>query len=358
MKRFFLFIFLLIININVVNASCKPEALKEVYYCQYNYKVGYCYNQSFGGAGCMPTSYSMLIANLYDSSFTPLNMRNYICENQSIRNVIKGSGGDGMGSASSMFGYSDFASRYTLTFTRIVSAGGSIDINEVKEILKGEDMIIASIKCNSGSECAFTKNMHYIVLSNVTEDGKIVILNPSTSYGTNCPGPQAYTDDVIMKNITNGHINQGMWRVSSTNTNCSNVKSNGSRSSGGVSNNVTVPNEGEVNDTVPDFKVVTSDKLLECNSLFGNEDDPNPLGKFVQDLFNFIKIMTPVLVIVLSSIEYIKALTNNDASDMKKVNARILKRIVIGIIIFLLPFLLDLLFHLFGLYNLSSCGIK
>ena len=239
MKRFFLFIFLLIVNINIVQASCKPEALKEVYYCQYNYKVGYCYNQSFGGAGCMPTSYSMLIANLYDSSFTPLNMRDYICENQSIRNVIRGSGGDGKGKpiASSMFGYSDFASKYTLTFTQIVSADGSIDVNEVKEILKGEDMIIVSIKCEGSSECAFTKGKHYIVLSNVTEDGKIVILNPSTSYGTDCPGPQAYTDDVIRKNITDGHIHAGMWRVSSTNTNSGSDTNSGSSSNSSYSSN-------------------------------------------------------------------------------------------------------------------------
>ena len=86
-------------------------------------------------------------------------------------------------------------------------------------------------------------------------------------------------------------------------------------------------------------------------------NDLNELGEFVQGLFTLIKITAPALVIILSTIDYVKAIINSDDSDMKKVTQKMVKRIIFGFLIFLLPFLLDLLFHLFGLYDLSTCGI-
>lgn len=63
------------------------------------------------------------------------------------------------------------------------------------------------------------------------------------------------------------------------------------------------------------------------------------------------------MVLGLSVMDYIKAITSHDAEGLKKANGKFVKRLVIGILIFLLPFLLDFLFEAFGVYDLQTCGI-
>ena len=55
--------------------------------------------------------------------------------------------------------------------------------------------------------------------------------------------------------------------------------------------------------------------------------------------------------------DYIKAIASSNADDMKKANQRTIKRLIVGLIVFFLPFLLEILFELFGLYDLSTCGV-
>ena len=64
-----------------------------------------------------------------------------------------------------------------------------------------------------------------------------------------------------------------------------------------------------------------------------------------------------VLFILLSTKDLALLITKNEIDTKKTLNV-ILKRGGISILIFLLPFILDILLHLFGLYNLSSCGIS
>lgn len=95
-----------------------------------------------------------------------------------------------------------------------------------------------------------------------------------------------------------------------------------------------------------------------CNTLFFDDSgEETQLKEFLDDLFSFIRICTPVVVIILSTIEYVQALINKDDNRMKKANQKTIKRLAIGIVIFLLPSFLNLLFHLFGLYDMSTCGI-
>ncbi len=97
----------------------------------------------------------------------------------------------------------------------------------------------------------------------------------------------------------------------------------------------------------------------DCETIFMNADGTfNDFGNFVQDIFTVLKFLAPLLVIVLSTIDYIKAITAQNADEMKKANGRFVKRLIAGVAIFLLPFLLDFLFEIFGLYGLSTCNIR
>lgn len=95
-----------------------------------------------------------------------------------------------------------------------------------------------------------------------------------------------------------------------------------------------------------------------CGTLFFDDyGNKTELKNILDDIFSFIRILVPVLVIFISTIDYIKAISNSDASEIKKTTKKTVRRIMIGLIIYFLPYFLDLLFHLFGLYDMSRCGI-
>ena len=104
--------------------------------------------------------------------------------------------------------------------------------------------------------------------------------------------------------------------------------------------------------------VPQSDLYTHC-PIFVDESDgqPTELYNMLQDLFNLIKIASPALVIVLSTIDYLGAIAKSNDDAVKKANSMTVKRIIIGLAIFFLPFLLDIVFEIFGLVDVSRCGI-
>ena len=149
--------------------------------------------------------------------------------------------------------------------------------------------------------------------------------------------------------ITNDfNINSNMLILDTTNTNADNNSES-----------------NRTDDPYPDFfpDLEEEQKENNCKTIFVKKDEATgeesftELGSFMQDLFTLIKIATPVIIIILTTIDYVKAIASSNADDMKKTNSRTIKRLIIGLIIFFLPFILDILFNLFGLYDLSRCNI-
>lgn len=99
-------------------------------------------------------------------------------------------------------------------------------------------------------------------------------------------------------------------------------------------------------------------KNFNCKTvLVDNSGNLNSLGKLLQGIFTIMKIAAPALAIALSLVDYVKTLTSSE-ENLKKINIRTIKRTAIGLGIFILPYLLDLLFHIYGLYDISTCNIK
>lgn len=355
------FIIIFVFGIDMVYAAqCKPSAMNEINYLQGDYgDIGYCdlSVNNMLSSGCMPTAYAMVVANLTDSSVTPVTIRDKICNNSNLRKMVRGSSGNGPGTASYMLNNGTYAlevaNEYDLTITKL----SNTSISNIKNILSNNDtMIIASIKCPGGDSnddpgCLFSTSSsgHYIVLSNVNENDKIVVLNP----GSRKTAKNSYDDTIVQQNIINV-LNQGMWQVVGNPSNCSKVSLNNSGTGGEL---VDDPHP----DIFPDLN--GENKENSCETIFVIKDEETgeesftEFGRFMQDLFMFIKIATPVLVIILTTIDYIKAISSSNADELKKTNSKTIKRLIAGLIIFFLPFILDILFKLFGLYDLSRCNI-
>ena len=101
--------------------------------------------------------------------------------------------------------------------------------------------------------------------------------------------------------------------------------------------------------------LTTSEVDVHCDSILYFDGEKTALKKFLDVIYVIIKLSVPVITVVLSILEYSKSLLDPNNADGKKVTKRLITRIAIGIIIFLLPDILELLFHTYGLYDLSLC---
>lgn len=69
----------------------------------------------------------------------------------------------------------------------------------------------------------------------------------------------------------------------------------------------------------------------------------------VRDYWKYVLVIAPVLLIVVITLDFFKALSSNDADAIKKAGTNTVKRTIAAVILLALPALLGIVFDLFGL---------
>lgn len=92
--------------------------------------------------------------------------------------------------------------------------------------------------------------------------------------------------------------------------------------------------------------------------LLGYVDDEKSVAWLLQQVFNVIKIVGPVIVIVLSSIDFAKVIIKNDDEAMAKAQKKLIIRLILAASLFFIPLLVELALKIFGLTGSSTGGIK
>lgn len=102
-----------------------------------------------------------------------------------------------------------------------------------------------------------------------------------------------------------------------------------------------------------DFIITNVNILLitgDC-SILGTE-----FQKILNEVFNWILIAVPALVVVLCSIDLAKAVVAQDDKAIKNAQSSAIKRIIIGVVIFFVPLVLQILLDFAGIAT-GTCGI-
>ena len=71
--------------------------------------------------------------------------------------------------------------------------------------------------------------------------------------------------------------------------------------------------------------------------------------KLVKQIYDIIKILIPVLIVVLSIIEFLKVILISDDKNYKSAWDKFIKRVIIGVIFFLVPLLVSFLLNISGI---------
>ena len=102
----------------------------------------------------------------------------------------------------------------------------------------------------------------------------------------------------------------------------------------------------DITDQFDEFTLTISTKKLKCETLFGDFDDPSTFGGFLQVLFNYVKIIAPILVIIFGSLDFGKAVLSSDQDALKKAQKDFVKRLIAAAAIFFLPNIIMLVLQL------------
>lgn len=93
-----------------------------------------------------------------------------------------------------------------------------------------------------------------------------------------------------------------------------------------------------------------------CNALLGDPEVDGTVANFLQQIFTIMGYLAPILCVVLSMVDFIKASASQDKDALMKAGKNTAKRLVLALILFFLPALINFIFPLLGWYG--TCGIK
>jgi len=125
-------------------------------------------------------------------------------------------------------------------------------------------------------------------------------------------------------------------------------------------NNTPEEVRSQVNSVFNSFKsnVQIDFKTGACDSYLGDPKENGSPAYYLQFVFNLMKYVAIILLLVLTIVDYAKAVASSNQDAIKKATTNTIKRIIIAAVIFILPMLIEFLFRVLGLYNSTTCGIK
>jgi len=95
---------------------------------------------------------------------------------------------------------------------------------------------------------------------------------------------------------------------------------------------------------------ILADSADFCTSAAGYR-----LFGFVGHLFRFLQIIIPVIIIIMGTIDLIKAVVAQKSDEMKKAQSILIKRLIIGVVIFFVPVIVNFLVNLIGGDTTNQC---
>lgn len=98
------------------------------------------------------------------------------------------------------------------------------------------------------------------------------------------------------------------------------------------------------------------DEESDCKAILGDPKDKESFAYMLQQIFTIIGYIAPVLCLVLSTIDFVKAAASQDKDGLKKAFKTASKRVILTMVLFFLPMLINFTFNLLGWYG--TCGIE
>lgn len=229
----------------------------------------------------------------------------------------------------------------------------NIDINDgvkrMNEALENGQLVMIFV---SGHRCPNLAVTHHALLVLGTNANGAAVCMDSVGY---CQGNQRTPAQLVTDCMSPASIGKNYFRMLIFSWDNG---TNSSDESGGSSTEDT-KDPGGTDDKYNDYNIsIYDDENFTCETIFKNSDGSDTeLKKILDFAFKIMQILAPTMAIALSIVDFIKTIPAADSQKTKKLSARTVKRIAVAVIIVFLPYVLELLFSVFGLYDIHNCDI-
>jgi hypothetical protein len=105
----------------------------------------------------------------------------------------------------------------------------------------------------------------------------------------------------------------------------------------------------KLDSTTHKLENIDYDTKFDCNSLFSGE-----IAKIISGAYFIIEMVALALLIVLTVVGYMKVIMNGESDEIKKENQKLIKRLIILAVIFILPALINTTLKLFKIEGFDS----
>ena len=89
-----------------------------------------------------------------------------------------------------------------------------------------------------------------------------------------------------------------------------------------------------------------TDYELTCDELFGNKNDPDSLAYLINQVLMYVRIIVPILIILLGSLDFARAAISSKEDEMKKAQKTFVRRLIAGVAVFFAPVIVNLIMQL------------
>ena len=94
------------------------------------------------------------------------------------------------------------------------------------------------------------------------------------------------------------------------------------------------------------------------DSVLGNPKNPDSVAWLLDKILTWATIIGMVLVVVFSSIDFLKVIVKGDDDSMTKAAQKLAIRLILAALLFFVPTITNTLLDIFGLTSESTCGIQ
>lgn len=122
-------------------------------------------------------------------------------------------------------------------------------------------------------------------------------------------------------------------------------------------NSVSIVEKNESNLLSNTINIAAS-KCPPSKAILGDVDCEDSVAWLVQIIFNIVKIVGPILVVLLSSVDFIMVIIKSDNDQFQKAQKKLITRLVLALLLFLIPTIVQVLLQVFGITGSATGGIK
>lgn len=97
--------------------------------------------------------------------------------------------------------------------------------------------------------------------------------------------------------------------------------------------------------------------IASRETILGDPTDEDSVAWLVYLVLNIIKIAGPILVILLSSVDFILVIVKSDNDAFAKAQKKLITRLVLAILLFLVPVVVQVILEVFGITGSTIPGL-